>query len=165
MRDIRTVLREFDSLRGYFFSDKKALFYLSQNIKLWGINDIRGKVGVLGIHRLIPDQKLRYVLEILAEKEVQQAAIEGDTNFLVRLYHELSFLDEAKFIASKFLCGHRPDHFPIWDIRRVLIREWETKQLNFTYSDLNVKINDYISYHDLNDLDYYYFNKLLWYCE
>ena len=157
--------KEFLAFKSYFFSDRRALSYIQSNFEAWDIVALRGKLGTLGLSHLVPDYKLGLVLQLIKKSDVKQAVFRGDYGYLDQICHELSFLEYSRFIVSKLLSAHRPEHFPVWDTRRVLIREWETNQPDFTYTDLKVKIDDYKNHHGLNGLDYYHFNKLLWYCE
>jgi len=165
MRDLRDKMKEFHAFKGYFFSDKRALCYIRQNSDAWDMNSVNSRVGVLGLTRLMPDYLLGKVVQILASNAVQQAVIDGDFKIFDVLHNDLLYLDSIKFIITKFLCAHRPDHFPIWDEKKSQIGAWSQEDENFSYLDLKQRIDNYRVDYDLNDLNYFFFNKLLWYCD
>ena len=165
MRDLRQAMRQFNGFKGYFFADKKALNYLHQNGQDWNAYNLNGKMNVLGLNRLVPDYQLLEVQQLLADKKVRQAVIEGDFQIFNFLLQDLSDLHLARFIVSKLLCAHRPDFFPIWDEQRVLIRNWCEENPGISYLGLKQKIDDYMILHEITGMNYFYFNKLLWFCE
>ncbi|MDW3212143.1 MAG: hypothetical protein R8N23_19900 [Reichenbachiella sp.] len=165
MESISKRLKEFNSVKGYFLSDKRALNYINTNLGIWDKHTLNGKIGALGINRLVPDHQYGYFLQSIADDDVRQAVMDGDFSIFKILFHELSYLDEAKFIITRFLCAHRPNYFPIWDVRKTLINNWQLENGNLTYLDLKLKIDDFMTENELSGLDYFLFNKLLWYCE
>ena len=165
MKNIQSGLEKFNSLKGYFLSDKKALAYIKQNVGAWDMDTLNGKIGVLGLRRLVPDYQYNYFLNSMADSDVKNAVRDGDLNIFKILVHDLSYLDRAKFITSTFLCAHAPDHFPIWDERKALISGWQKRENNFSYETLKGKIDLFKEEKRINSLDYFYFNKRLWYCE
>lgn len=165
VKDISTKLKEFKTFQGYFLSDKRALDFIKRNVEIWDHNTLAGKLGVLGLGRLIPDLKYGNVLARFLTKDVKQGILEGDLNIFGSLLQDLPYLNQAKFIVSRFLCAHRPDYFPIWDESKCLIAKWHESNADATYEDLKEEIDEFMTQHELIDLDYFYFNKLLWYCE
>ena len=165
MRDLRQAMRHFNAFKGYFFADKKALNYLHQNGQEWNVNNLNGKMNVLGLNRLIPDYQLLKVQQLLADKTVRQAVIEGDFQIFDVLLQDLSDLLSARFIVSKLLCAHRPDLFPIWDEQRILVKNWCEENPGISYTGLKQQIDDFMIQHEIKGMDYFYFNKLLWFWE
>ncbi len=165
MRDLRQAMKQFNGFKGYFFADKKALNYLHQNGQDWNAYNLNGKMNVLGLNRLVPDYQLLEVQQLLANKKVGQAVIEGDFRIFDTLLQDLSCLQQVKFIVSKLLCAHRPDFFPIWDERRILIKSWCDENPGISYVGLKQQIDDFMIQHEIKGINYFYFNKLLWYCE
>lgn len=165
MNNIAARVKEFNSVKGYFLSDKKALAYIKLNFETWDVSTLNGKVGVLGLKRLVPDYRYGDFLQSLVDSNIKQAVMDGDFNIFKMLVHDLSYLDEARFIVSTLLCGHRPDHFPIWDERKALINGWQLEKDKFSYQDLKLKINEFEASNGIIDLNYFFFNKLLWFCE
>lgn len=139
--------------------------YVRRNISSWDMDTLNGKMGVLGLRQLVPDYQYNYFLKSMADNDVKNAIMDGDFNIFKILVHDLSYLNCAKFITSTFLCAHAPDHFPIWDERKALISGWQKGKKSFCYVTLKRKIDVFKEENGLNSLDYFYFNKLLWYCE
>ncbi len=165
MRDLRQAMKQFNGFKGYFFADKKALNYLHQNGQDWNVYNLNGKMNVLGLNRLVPDYQLLEVQQLLAHKKVGQAVIEGDFRIFDTLLQDLSDLLSARFIVSKLLCAHKPDLFPIWDEQRILIKNWCEENRGISYAGLKQQIDDYMIQHEIKRMNYFYFNKLLWFCE
>ena len=165
MKDLQLAMRQFNVFKGYFFADKKALNYLHQNGQEWNVNNLNGKMNVLGLNRLIPDHQLLEVQQLLVDKKVRQAVIEGDFQIFDILLQDLSCLQLVKFIISKLLCAHRPGLFPIWDEQRILIKNWSEENPGISYEGLKQRIDDYMTQHEIKGMNYFYFNKLLWFCE
>lgn len=165
MKDLRNAIRQFNAFKGYFFADKKALNYIQQNVQEWNMIDLNRKMNVLTLNRFIPDHQLREIQQLLVVKKVGQAVIEGDFQIFDDLLQDLPDLQSVKFIISKLLCAHKPDLFPIWDERRVLIRNWYEDDPALSYIGLKNKIANYMNQYEINEGNYFYFNKLLWICE
>ena len=165
MKNIQAKIRDYRSFDGYLFSDKRALHYVHQNEANWDVNTLNGKVGVLGLSKLIPDYHHHEVLQTFSTNGVRQAVLDGDFKIFEILREKLLFLKNVNLIVSTFLCAHRPSIFPIWDERRQFIQECEMENVGFTYLALKQKIDSFKIENELDDIDYFKFNKLIWYCE
>ena len=165
MKSIRSWLKTFQSVQGYFIADHRTLRYIQVNRDLWDRASVAAKFGALGLGRCIPDMKLNEVQERFVLEDVKVGISARNLGLFDTLCNDLLYIDEVKYVVSFLLCAHDPDFFPIWDQRRSLVREWEEQGEVNSYDQLKVSVDQCKTANGCNDLNYFMFNKLLWLCE
>ncbi|MEQ8339333.1 MAG: hypothetical protein RIA62_18370 [Cyclobacteriaceae bacterium] len=165
MKSIRSWLKTFQSVQGYFIADHRTLRYIQVNRDLWDRASVAAKFGALGLGRCIPDMKLNEVQERFVLEDVKVGISARDLGLFDTLCNDLLYIDEVKYVVSYLLSAHDPYSFPIWDERRRMICEWEEQGEVDSYDQLKVSIDQCKTANGCSDLDYFMFNKLLWLCE
>lgn len=104
------------------------------------------------------------ILQDLIDNKISQAIQDGRVNDLKFWFTKWHIRNNPSLNVSLLMCPHKPDHFPICDDRKAIISGWQMER-GYSYETLKHKIDIFQTKNRLDSLDYFYFNKLLWYCE
>ncbi len=164
MRKISNELLKFQSVEGYFKSDQRILKLISLHNK-WNYQELCYVMSGLNITSLIPDNSFHAVVTRFLKDDLRLAISERDLKIFTKLCEDLAHLNEVKFIVSRLLCAYAPDFFPIWNEKRVLIREWNEQLEIQSYTGLKHRFEVFKKENGCEHMNYFQLNKFLWICE